>query len=87
VVYIGSSNLDTRSLNINYELLLRLPIPQVVTEARQVFAEDLSRSHQIHRMLWGKSRTFWNKLKERWGYLFFAKLDPYIARRQLQRMR
>src|SRR5688500_19559218 len=57
VVYIGSSNLDTRSLNINYELLLRLPIPEVAVEARKVFAEDLSRSLQIHRMTWGKSRT------------------------------
>jgi cardiolipin synthase len=87
VVYSGSSNLDTRSLNINYELLLRLPKHDLAAEAREVFAADLSLSQQIHRLTWRKSRTFWNKLKERWAYFFFAKLDPYIASRQLQGMR
>ena len=87
VAYVGSSNLDTRSLNINYELLLRLPIPGMAAEARKVFAEDLSRSQQIHRMTWRKSRTFWGRLRERWAYFFYAKLDPYVARWQLQGMR
>ena len=82
IVYAGSSNLDTRSLNINYELLVRLTNEPVVAEARDIFAEHLSLSHQVHRMLWRKSRTLWNKLRERLAYLFFARLDPYVARRQ-----
>jgi cardiolipin synthase len=82
VVYAGSSNLDTRSLNINYELLVRLRDERFAGEAREVFGEHLRHSHQVHRMLWRKSRTFWNKIRERWAYLFFARLDPYIARRQ-----
>src|SRR5947207_2406453 len=86
VAYAGSSNLDTRSLNINYELLVRLTDERVVAEAREIFAEHLSRSRQVHRMLWRKSRTFWNKLSERLAYLFFAKLDPYVAWRQLKAM-
>ena len=86
VAYAGSSNLDTRSLNINYELLVRLTDERVVAEAREIFAEHLSRSRQVHRMLWRKSRTFWNKLRERLAYLFFAKLDPYVAWRQLKAM-
>ena len=87
VVYAGSSNLDTRSLNINYELLARLTAGQTVTEARDIFADHLSRSRQVHRMLWRKSRTLWNKFKERWAYFFFARLDPYVARWQLKAMR
>jgi len=87
IAYVGSSNLDTRSLNINYELLLRLPISGIVAEARKVFAEDLSRSQQIHRTTWRKSRSFWSRLRERWAYFFYAKLDPYVARRQWQGMR
>lgn len=87
LVYAGSSNLDTRSLNINYELALRLRDAQLAAEARRIFAEYLARSQQVHRMLWRKSRTFWNKLKERWAYLFFARLDPYVARWQWQSMR
>ena len=87
VAYAGSSNLDTRSLNINYELLVRLTAEQTVTEARDILADHLSRSRQVHRMLWRKSRTLWNKFKERWAYFFFARLDPYVARWQLKAMR
>jgi len=86
IVYAGSSNLDTRSLNINYELLVRLTDEHLVAEARDIFAEHLLRSQQVHRMLWRKSRTLWNKLRERLAYLFFAKLDPYVAWRQLKAM-
>jgi len=86
VVYAGSSNLDTRSLNINYELLVRLNGERLVAEARDIFSEHLSRSRQVHRMIWRKSRTFWNKLRERLAFLFFARFDPYVAWRQWKAM-
>jgi cardiolipin synthase len=82
IAYIGSANLDTRSLSINYELLVRIPLPQVVAQAREMFAKDLARSKRIEWESWRRSRTVWSRLKERWAYLFFAKLDPYIAGRQ-----
>jgi len=87
VVYAGSSNLDTRSLNINYELLVRLIGERLVAEARDIFSEHLSRSQQVHRMIWRKSRTLWNKLRERLAFLFFARFDPYVAWRQWKAMR
>lgn len=80
--YAGSSNLDTRSLNINYELMVRVTDDRLVAEARGIFADHLGRSEQVHRMHWRRSRTLWNKLRERLAYWFFARLDPYIARRQ-----
>ena len=86
-VFVGSSNLDRRSLNINYELLARVTDERIVAEARDIFTEHQSLSAQVHRMHWRKSRTLWNKLRERLAYLFFAKLDPYVAWRQLQGMR
>ena len=86
VVYAGSSNLDTRSLNINYELLVRLNGERLLAEARDIFSEHLSRSRQVHRMIWRKSRTLWNKLRERLAFLFFARFDPYVAWRQWKAM-
>src|SRR5437867_3784401 len=86
-VFVGSSNLDRRSLNINYELLVRLTNDRAAAEAGNIFAEHLSHSRQVHRLLWRKSRTIWNTVKERWAYLLFAKLDPYVARWQWQSMR
>ena len=37
VVYVGSSNLDTRSLQINYELMLRLEDRELAAQARDIF--------------------------------------------------
>src|SRR5438093_8528029 len=42
IVYAGSSNLDTRSLNINYELLVRLKDARLGAEAREIFDQHLS---------------------------------------------
>jgi len=42
VVYIGSSNLDIRSLNLNYELMLRLEDKTVAVEAREIFERLLN---------------------------------------------
>jgi len=87
VVYAGSANLDPRSLNINYELLVRFPNERLVSEAQAIFAENLTHCRRIDRAKWRDSRTLWRKLKERWAYLIIARLDPYLARRQLRTLR
>jgi cardiolipin synthase A/B len=78
-VYVGSSNLDTRSLNINYELLVRISEPDVVAEGRRIFAEALGHCRRIELAQWRKSRSFWTKLLEEWAYFFLARVDPYFA--------
>jgi cardiolipin synthase len=87
VVYAGSANLDSRGLHINYELLVRLQDPKLVAEAREIFANDLKHCRRVERAAWRKSRTFWNKLKERWACFLLARVDPYVARRQLKTWR
>ena len=81
-VYVGSSNLDARSLNINYELLVRISREEVVREAREIFYEVLSHSKRIEPAAWRKARSFWTKLMENWAYFLLARVDPYVARRQ-----
>ena len=87
IVYAGSANLDPRSLNINYELLVRFPNERLAYEAQAIFAEDLTHSRKIDLESWGNSRTIWRKLKERWAYFIIARLDPYLARTQLRTLR
>ncbi len=77
--YVGSSNLDTRSLNINYELLVRIVDPAVVAEARAMFNDALQHSQTIEPVAWRKSRSIWTKLMEDFAYFFLARVDPYIA--------
>ncbi len=81
-VYVGSANLDTRSLWINYELVLRVKDPSLANQARAIFQTDLKHSRRIDPGTWRKSRSFWTKLKENWAYFVLARLDPYMARQQ-----
>ncbi len=81
-VYIGSSNLDQRSLNINYELMIRFQHPEIARQAREVFAGALKHSPQIELAEWRKSRTLWQKIKQRFAYWVLVQIDPYFARRQ-----
>ena len=82
LVYVGSANLDPRSLNINYELMVRLDHPEITADARAIFARTLENCRRIAPDEWSKSRSLWNRLKQRWAYLLLVRLDPYIARRQ-----
>jgi cardiolipin synthase len=83
-VYVGSANLDVRSLSINYELLLRLTEPSVLSEAEAIFQEHLAHSQPIDRRTWRQARTVWSKIKERWASFLFTRIDPYVTRWQLE---
>jgi cardiolipin synthase len=82
VVYVGSSNLDQRSLRINYELMVRFENRQMADEARGIFAEDLKHSRPIDAEEWRKARTLWQRLQRRAAYWLLVRIDPYLARRQ-----
>lgn len=65
VAYIVS-NLDVRSLRINYELMLRFEQPALGAEARAVFDEALTHAAGGTRIV-ERSRSFWMRLKQRWA--------------------
>ncbi len=81
-VYVGSANLDPRSLSINYELMVRFTQPRLVGEAREIFADGLRHSRRIEFEAWRRSRGFWTRLKERLAYFVLARVDPHVARWQ-----
>jgi len=85
--YVGSANLDARSLNINYELLVRIHDAAVATEARAIFDEDLRHAKRIDPATWRASRSLWEKLKERFAHFVVARLDTRIARMQMRGLR
>lgn len=82
VVYLGSANLDQRSLNINYELMIRFENRQMAEQARALFANTLKHCQSITFEQWRKSRSLWRRLKQRWAYFLLVRIDPYIAKRQ-----
>ncbi|WP_160164548.1 phospholipase D-like domain-containing protein [Pedosphaera parvula] len=82
VVYVGSSNLDPRSLYINYEFMLRFKNDDLADEARSLFENNLQNCRQIELEAWRKSRSWWERFKQRWAYFIIARADPIIARWQ-----
>ena len=86
-VYVGSANLDTRSLHINYELMIRVQDRALAAVAEQSFQRDLTRCRRIDPANWPHSRSFLDKLKERIACFLLARVDPYIARRQMRNLR
>ena len=86
-VFVGSANLDPRSLGLNYDLLLRLPHPELAAEARLIFADHLKHCRRIERSSWRKERSVWERLKGRFARFLFTRIDPFITRKQLQGLR
>lgn len=88
IVYVGSSNLDPRSLRINFEIMLRIRDVAMAETARRQFEEDLAqRSLPITAVLLRRNRSWWQRLKQRAAYWFFARLDPELAALRLQSWR
>jgi cardiolipin synthase A/B len=82
IVYIGSANLDQRSLQINYELMIRFQDPTFAEEAKAVWESTRQHCREITRESWRQSRTLWRRMKQRWAYWLLVRIDPYIAKRQ-----
>jgi cardiolipin synthase len=87
VVYVGSSNLDIRSLNLNYELMLRLEDKTAAVEAREIFERLLKHSRRIELHQWRKSQTFWQRWKNHWAHFLLTRIDPFVALRQFRTMK
>jgi cardiolipin synthase len=85
-VYVGSSNLDPRSLHINYELMLRITDPAAVAGARAIFEDHLQHSRTIELHAWLAGRSWWARLKGRWACFLLGRLDRLLMARQLRRL-
>ena len=85
IVFVGSSNLDPRSLRINFEVMLRIEDAALAATARQQFEADLAqRAIPITRDALQQGRSWWERLKQRLAYWAFARLDPEVAALKLQ---
>lgn len=83
--YAGSANLDIRSLNINYELAVRLDDPRAIAGARELFADHLAHSRRIDPATWPE-RGWWEKVRERLALWFLGRMDPLVSAHQRRRL-
>ncbi len=84
IVFAGSSNLDTRSFGINYEVMVRLADRRLAAEARELFAADQNHSTEITLAEWRGHQGWRERLRGFWARTLLTKIDPWVARRQLR---
>jgi cardiolipin synthase len=80
-VYVGSSNLDPRSLHLNFEIMLRVNDPGLVAAAHADVTDMLGRSVKVDRRGWSRSRGFLEKLREWAAYWLLFRIDPWVTGR------
>lgn len=86
VVYVGSANLDTRSLQLNFELLVRLRSPILATQLRARLDHDCALAKPVPAD-WSQHRTLLQRLTQRWSHFLLARVDPFVARGQFRHLR
>jgi cardiolipin synthase len=84
IVYVGSCNLDRRSLDINYELLLRLEWPELAAQGHALFESALALSRPVPALEWDARRRWWERLRSSAAYWLLTRIDPLLARRPLR---
>ncbi|WP_395746940.1 phosphatidylserine/phosphatidylglycerophosphate/cardiolipin synthase family protein [Prosthecobacter sp.] len=79
LVYIGSANLDPRSLSINFEIMLRIHSAALAQQARLTFQRDLGHSVQVQPVSWRKPSGWWQRFKQKVARFIFTRLDLGVA--------
>jgi cardiolipin synthase len=85
VVYVGSANLDTRSLQLNFELLVRLPSPVLAAQLRARLDSDCGLAKPVPQD-WARHRTLVQRVVQGWAHFLLARVDPFFARRQFRHL-
>ncbi|MGH8023086.1 MAG: phospholipase D-like domain-containing protein, partial [Limisphaerales bacterium] len=87
VTYIGSANLDIRSLRLNYELVIRFQDKAIADGAAGIFENILAHSQRIEPKTWHQKQPWWQRWKYRWANFLLTRVDPYVALRQFREKR
>ena len=85
VVFVGSANLDTRSLQLNFELLVRIPSASLAGELRARIDADCARSHLVPKD-WVKKRTVLQRFLHGCAHFVLTKVDPYVAQAKFRHL-
>lgn len=79
-VFVGSSNLDTRSLHINHEVMLRVTQSDVVRRGWRLAEDLVARSRAVDLESWVKTRTLGDRLKDQFACWILSRFDPWATR-------
>ena len=80
-VYIGSANLDVRSMFINLEIMVRIKDAGLALHMRKLIDELVTQSEEQTRMLLKARDSYWSRFKAALAYFLVNSVDYTIGRR------
>lgn len=81
VVFIGSANLDVRSLFINLEIMLRIEDASFASHMRGFVDEMVAQSEPQTTALLARRDSYWTRFKSAFAYFLVNTVDYTIGRR------
>ena len=80
-VYIGSANLDVRSMFINLEIMVRIKDAGLALHMRKLIDELVTQSEEQTRILLKARDSYWSRFKAALAYFLVNSVDYTIGRR------
>ena len=80
-VYIGSANLDVRSMFINLEIMVRIKDAGLALHMRKLIDEMITQSEEQTRILLKARDSYWSRFKAALAYFLVNSVDYTIGRR------
>ena len=80
-VYIGSANLDVRSMFINLEIMVRIKDAGLALHMRKLIDELVTQSEEQTRILLKARDSYWSRFKAALAYFLVNSADYTIGRR------
>jgi cardiolipin synthase len=81
IVYVGSANLDFRSIYLNLEIMLRIDNPFFAERIRRWFEAELEACERITPQLHRSRANFWRRLKWMLSHWLVTTMDYTVTRR------
>jgi cardiolipin synthase len=86
-VYVGSSNFDVRSLQLNYDFLIRIPSAELAAQARRLVNDHIAHSSSITLPEWHSASGYWQRVRRFVWYWLATRFDPFLVRRKWRTLR
>jgi cardiolipin synthase len=81
VVYVGSANIDFRSLHLNFEMTLRIQNAELAAEARELIHKTIGLSQRITQEVYDQNSGLLQRFIQRASYLLLSRFDFLISRK------
>jgi cardiolipin synthase len=81
VTYVGSANIDTRSLHLNFEMTLRVRDIALAEQARALIKNDIRLSLPITRDIYERSSSLVQRLMRRIAYTLLSRFDYFVSKK------